>query len=263
MIRPLTVTAALLVVLTNLAALGLGALNRRSVESDIVLTERELRLVDEGSAVSLRLNWLPPGPAALTGDMVEGAGFATAVPPSDPRAEEYYSRQLQRAAFVALEFDGEAWARYREALKRQPPGTPGPPGTTPVPEPPQDRTAPAQNIEGHTRLFAVDVDADAVRLRSRHPDRHRYVIAGARVDVRLALSGVHRVATLSIRSIEPPTINVPRPFSDRLKQLASVAESAYADSIDASPRYDVHLRYGRFYEPWIVDVQPRSSSRPR
>lgn len=248
--RPLILLAALLVVFTNLAALGLAALNRHIAESDIVLTERELPFVDDGSVTSLQINWMQPAPDALTGDMVSRAGFRTDRRPSDPGADEYYSRQLQRDVFVALEYDGPAWSRYRELLQRQSPA-----GGSATPQPGPDASQLQEIIDGHTRLFVVDVDMDAHRLRSRHPDRRRYVISTARVNVMLWGTGNNRVPALSVRQLEPSSINVPRPFSTMLRAIAGPSRSPHGSGPDARPRYEVHLHYGRFHEPWMSDVR--------
>jgi hypothetical protein len=251
MSRPWTLVAALVVVATNLGALGLAALNRTWAGTDVVLTERELRFLPSGTVTSLRIQWMQSGPAALTGEMVRRAGFRTEVGPGDPGAQEYYARQLQRQAFVALEYDGSAWTQYRDVLVRQAPGT----NLSPAQQRDRD-VALGQMIEGHSRLFVVDVDMDAARLRARHPDPRRHVIAGARVDVTLIGSPQGPIAAVSVRSLEPATINVPRPFSTALRQIAALPASAYADSLSSAPRYQVHLRYGRFHEPWIVRVDP-------
>lgn len=187
-----------------------------------------------------------PQPNPLRGEMVALAGFRASLSAADPRAEEYYDGQLHRQVFVALEYAGPAWAGYRELLSRAGQAAPS------VPD--RERNA-ARNLASHTRLFVVDVDMDAERLRSRHPDRTRYVITTGRVNVVLTGSGQDRAPALLVRAVEPSVINAPRPFSETLNELTRHTASPYGDTLGAfAPRYEVHLRYGRFHEPWIASV---------
>jgi len=65
-----------------------------------------------------------------------------------------------------------------------------------------------------------------------------------------------RLPALSVRSVEPSQINVPRPFSTTVRKLTGDAWPAYGDALASGPRYSVQLRDGRLHEPWIVDVRP-------
>jgi hypothetical protein len=244
--------AVALVCATNLGALGVGALNRSSAESTVTLTERELRLVHPAASITqLRLNWAQPSPLAFGADAAGRAGFDTSVDPSAPGGDTHYRRQLQRDAYVALEYDGDAWAGYRDTvLRRQPPAI-----NALTPRQIQEQRASIdQVVAGHSRLFAVGMDADPLRLRAQFPERSRHLIARARVSV--SVEGDPRGIVAHVVQLMPGEINVPRPFSVTLRDLTQAAAYGYSDTLVHQPRFAAEVKYGRRYEPWIADVRP-------
>lgn len=253
--RDRAVLAAIaLVCVTNLGALGLGALNRSSAESTVTLTERELRLVHPAASITqLRINWMQPSPLAFGVDAAARAGFDTSVETWRRDADAHYRRQLDREVYVALELDGNAWAAYRDTmLRKQPPDIDA---LSPA-EIQQRRTSIAQTIAGHSRLFAVGIDADPTRLRAEFPDRSQYFIARARVSVSLDNPGVAGRIVAHIIQLLPGEVNVPRPFSVTLRDLTQAASYGYSDTLPHPARFAADVKYGRRYEPWIADVRP-------
>ena len=243
--RALLAIAIAVVCVTNIGALARAALNRGAAAAELTLTERELGLVWTGSdttATWLRIAWTQaPGHAewASCGKLAS-LGFS---------CDAAAGRQSSRAAFVVLEYDGPAWQAYRrwllqradEAVKQNPR----------IPR--QDQAA---IIAGHSRLMAVDVGADADDLRARYPDRRRYIITSGRVSVYWSTPPSSRerpVPAPAVAEITPDTINVPRPYS----LLLSPLKFGSWPSLQHGPRYDVTIRYGRFHEPWIVNVAVR------
>jgi hypothetical protein len=232
-----------LVCAANLAALGRGAYNRSAVEAEHTLSSRELQFADPGeesTVTTVRLTWVHEGPLVFRRDAAERAGFDCSVPPDDSGADRFYARQLQREAYVALEYEGPAWQRYRQSQEERLKEL----GSTARPQ-----------VAG-TRLVAVDVDRDARALRRRHPDRSRYVISRARMRVYVTATPEvppRRVIVASISQLIPSVLNVPRPLSGTLRELMRRAD-ARANRGPDDPRYRVTLRYGRSYEPWIVAV---------
>ena len=90
--------------------------------------------------------------------------------------------------------------------------------------------------------MAVDADTDPVRLRARHPDRHSIIVVPALVRI-VWKEGPAQVAGW-IQEI-PSSIHVPQPFSDGFRRLPKDRSTVH---------YQVHVRYGASYEPWIVGV---------
>jgi hypothetical protein len=241
---PLAFVAAL-VCAVNLAALGHAAYNRRGIEADVTMTSRELRYEnpgDESTVMTLRIMWVQEDPLMFRRDAVERAGFDCHIAPDAPDAARFYGRQPQRQVYVALEYDGPAWQRHRaaqeETLKQL-----GPSGRAPL---------------MGTRLVTVDVDTDPAALRQRYPDRARYVISRARMQVHVSRTAEPRprpIVVGLIRQLIPSVINVPRPLSGHLRDLMRNA-NARANLGADDPRYRVTLRYGRLHEPWVLGVHP-------
>ena len=163
---------------------------------------------------------------------------------------EYARRQAPRHVYVALEYDGPAWQQYRDGVLRKEPA-----GMSPLtpPQIEQQRRSREDAIAVHSRLFAIDVDRDPDRLRARHPDRSHVLITRTAVALTQQY-GRGSLLVLSVTQLTPEQINVPRPFSTKLRELTNGQPSGYGDPLATPPRYSVHLRYGRFYEPWIVDI---------
>ena len=249
--KRLLLGAAAIVCLTNLGALTLGALNRTGpADAEVTLTERELRLVhdSDSTATTLRMMFVQRFDEAewLTCPKLATLGVSCAPPPGGDMAR-WYASQPERQAYVVLECNGPAWQSYRQAeIRRQ-----------------EDarrtyKSAAPDNVEslldGYSRLVAIDADSDAAVLRSRYPDRHRYLIVDARVSIygRVGPDGNGRTRLSgTITRLSPQTINVPKPYSS---VFASMDGSTYAPSAERAPRYWVTLRYGRFHEPWIVNA---------
>jgi uncharacterized protein DUF4824 len=235
--RWLLFAAALIVCVTNVVALGLGLLNRRyAPEGAIMLTERELRMAPSGlesTATFLRLVWRSPDNDGFACDRIRPLGFAC------PDSRE--ATQPSRHGYVVLEYDGAAFERLRqhdEALQAQL-----------AAENPSVATSPPWWRNEATRLVVVDLGPDADALRRIYPDRSRYLISLARIGVRDAPGGT---LTGFVPELLPSTINVPLPFSKKLRDAAALHAGDPPKSW--TPRYTVTLRYGRFLEPWIVDV---------
>jgi Domain of unknown function (DUF4824) len=220
------------------------------VESEIILTERELSVpyaIDEDSGVSFNLRWIDPNQWSplynslrwLDEKTLHQLGFDTSVAPSAESALEFYQRQRSRRAFVALEYDGPAWRKWIDEFEDK-----------------VQRQSPPANVsqrETSTRLVAIDAATDAALLRARHPDRGSVIIVPAIIRIGIEPQGANRSPHVygAIQEI-PSTIHVPPPFSDSFRRLPRKRDDT---------KYRVHLRYGRFLEPWIVGVEFPSAGR--
>jgi hypothetical protein len=249
--------AAAVVVGSNVLVLVHAARNRAgNPEAEITLTQRELEYPrssdsDDDSEVTLLLRWRNPdagwksapaenSPRWLDREKLTALGFDCSVDPTAGNAWRFYRRQRPRRAFIALEYDGDAWRAWQE-------NHPG---------------AGAAGVAGQdSHMVAVDLDLNAARLRARHPGRGTTAILPAVVAI--SLSGYldpkadpdrKRPAEIvgHIREV-PAGIHVPRPFSDAFRRSGR-AQGALA--------YRVHLRYGNSLEPWVTGVEMTSSPLP-
>jgi hypothetical protein len=229
--RRLGLAASLaLVILVNALVLAGVARNRSGTpEARVVLTERECPVVrmvedDEDTGLSLRLTWTAPGegwPPPVAPDVLRSLGFDVSMDRNDPRARRVYEHALARDAFIVLaESETEA---------------------------PSQKAEPMQS-----RLVNVALGRDAAALRSRFPQRDRYLILPVEVEPYLSKSkdqGPQLSASVSLRS---PDLYVPlslRPILNRFR------ERLRHDPITA-PRYRVTLAVGRRHEPWLEKAEP-------
>ena len=245
--RPhLVIAAALIVCATNAVALGLGWLNRHSAEgAAITLTERELPTTSsdpESTATILRLAWSRSDDNGFPCEKIRPLGFTcpTLISPS----ETYDVRQAPRNAYAVLEYEGPAWEQVRKRREAE--------AAELAARNPSASNDWMWNTESH--LVAVDVGADPRALRRGYPDASRYLITAARISARPSPMRDSPMTTLSgfIDALLPPTINVPLPWSATIN-AATRAHSGQPPQ-GWRPTFMVTLRYGRFYEPWVVDA---------
>jgi hypothetical protein len=246
--------ASAVVVVSNLFALGLAAVNRQGEpEATLQLTERELSPVSfgtENTAMSLRLTWTDPSGAREIGwfdrTKLVDLGFDCSQPVTRGNAMRYRATPA-RQAYAALEYDGPAWQRYAAS----------PPAGV-------DTTT----VDGLSHLVPVDVARDPADLRARYPDRGRVVIVHAVVGVTVIQDG-GRPPLLKGRvvAVLPSELNVPRDLRRTLEPLATGTERARnaaqpgAAPLSHAPRYVATVRWGRSLEPWIDAVHALESQR--
>ena len=240
--------ASAVVVVSNLCALGLAAVNRQG-EPDAVLqlTEREVNLVPggpENSAVSLRLVWTGPNTARDAGwfDQAKLAslGFDCSLPVTLENAKHYYSRPARRVS-AALEYEGPAWERYAADM------APGIDTTSAV---------------GVSHLMLIDLDRDAARLRSRHPDRTRVAIAQAVVGLTVVMEP-GRAPRIRGRVLEvlDSDLNLPRDLRRGIEPFVTRTGPARGAGVPGTkaepraPRYVATIRWGRQLEPWVDGIR--------
>lgn len=229
-------------------------------EAEVVLTEREARLVPAGEGrrwALLRLDWNREQEWDQTeagwfdGPKLAALGFDTRLPASDDRARAFYGWQPPRTVFLALELDGPAAAR-----------------------------ADAESPEGRatrSRLHVVDADLDAGALRARHPDRDRVLVVRGVVEAHCTGRWNPETRKLSppflrglVKRLLVEELQLPRGKRAYLDALASgEARPAGAGATRTAPRvavrppeaasrYTVILRTGRRFEPWVTEVRPAS-----
>lgn len=255
---PLLAVAAAVAVVAPLFVAASSARNRSGEpEAEVVLTERELRLVPIGEGrrwALLRLDWnrdlqwTQQEPGWFDGGKLATLGFDTRLPASDSRASGFYAWQPAREVFLALELDGEA---AREADLANPEG-----------------------VASRSRLHPVDAALDARALRARHPDRHRVLVVRAVVAAECFARWDRETRKASppflrgrVQRLLVEEIQVPKEKRALLDAIASgevrpagagatVPEAAgRVKSSREDPLFGVVLRTGRRLEPWVVEVR--------
>lgn len=239
------IAAGTLILLANGLALTHAARNRSGeVDSDIVLTNRELPESfggKENNGRELRLNWQSFGfyepilnpETWLNRAKLAELGFDCRMDPAAEASDLSYRRQRSRRTFVALEFNGTAWQTWRAWSQARRMAQHFPDNTS--------------QYDNSSQLVIIDAAPDAAALRRRHPDRRAVMILPAAVRI----GRLSNVAATGDRPAAParltgyfdlaPAIHLPRPFSDHLP--------AY------TKHYRVHLRVGQLYDPFVTAVE--------
>jgi hypothetical protein len=88
-----------------------------------------------------------------------------------------------------------------------------------------------------SRLVVVDVDADAAVLERRYPNGRTHLIT----------AGTARPDGIVV-NLDPVRINVPREMAAELPRWRATRDSR------SHPPFTMSLRYGRHWEPWVVEV---------
>ena len=267
---------AALILLTNVVALSGVIVNRTSEpESRLMLSERELSLPYRGyrqaenSGLALTLTWRVLNadeegsdygsstygvqPTWLDAAHLATLGFKTSAGNVTQETSERLARQLPRQVLVVFENAGPAWRqaveRARGGAARQAAAAGANPGSEAFARQAkagQERVALEENH--YSRLFAIDAGLDATTLRSRYPDRSRYLIL--RGTVRPTLHRHDRQYQLGgyISEVAIDHINVPfalRPLLEPLRNAPQPLPDA------STPRYELQLTVGQRLEPWI------------
>jgi len=274
-----------LVLLANGLLLAAAAWNRRGERhGQMTLTERELALPAEHSTentalfLSLSLAQDPPQQlrrsafrrryelprtnyAWLDRDKLRELGVRIADTP--PQREEDHDAPVPgtRRAFLVLELDGAAWARWlgdQEAhvdrIRRQV----------------EDGTASSGDLADavsvlaidrtmRSRLVPIDAGLDEASVRSRYPDGARYAIVPGLISAgyarsvggELELRG--RVVELSVSAV-----CVPKEFRSRIDAFLpreAEPEVSVAWPSPQASRYQATVAFGRRNEPWLIDVR--------
>ena len=267
-----------IIVTTNVVVLS-GAASNRSGDRDsqIILTERELRLPyryqvnEENSGLALRLSWSALGkseensdyidrrsPAWFNTEKLEELGFDITGDLSRTDDTARYQRPLPREVYIVLEMEGEPYntavKRAEVAFKKMDELFKANPEDTMLRgkfEMAENRLKNMHNTE--SRLFAVDAGLDRKKLRIQYGDPARFIIARGQVKPmyrgdRQKTEAVGYVMKLSVEKIHVP-LNHRKVFDDVLAK----EKSKYTDF--EHPRYEVELAYGSRLEPWILSVE--------
>lgn len=286
--RYLIVGLALIGLVNALALAGVLWNRQQPADSSLLLSERELLNTyaywrEDNSNQGLRLDYRWPSQAdkehyylSLNAAKMAELGFQ--VPGElNEQTVRRYRRQLDRDALLVLELDGPAYQRelqlaraaHAEARRLQ----------AAVPDSKELREAAEQagnaleyEQQRASRLLVIDAGVDQQALRARYPDRQRYAIVRAIVEVQ-----ANSVASEWTGEGEDP-----RPDSQRwVWQLGGSVDTpglqslnlprrwhATFDSLPLSPQnanheqqklFSAEVAFGRRLEPWFVTLGSRSA----
>lgn len=215
-----------------------AASNRRTSDSELTLTSRELRLdrqERDATATFVRLEWMQlrgmPGATWFDSKKLAAIGYDVSVPPADQNAEWWYRRQKPKVAYAVLEFDGPIAATFpRQQLHSSNDRPDAPPSAT--------------------RLIVVDAGNDAAMLRQRYPDRSRYLISRADVRIKLGSATPTTPAHVfgEVGRLFPYAIQVPAEHAAALRAFGSTSPAQASG-------FTMTIRYGRKLEPWVARVK--------
>lgn len=243
-----------LLIIVNAVALAGVAWNRYgSPESQLQLSERELRKEysrDENSAIRLRLeyNWPEeknnPYPGSITA--LKMAELSFKVPDKTTtnveqaaagyKERKKFNSQFKRKGYLVLELDGPL---YQQALQLA-----------------RERSAIdlAYQQDHASRLFVADSGADVAMLRARYPNRQRYAIVPAvfRPNWDDDFSGSAHIANTEIQLPLRwhALFNRPRRFTPE-EEHTDVSD----DVNQNSGAFTFELAFGARLEPWIANLQ--------
>ena len=283
--RPKSVVAFLagcaLIVIVNAAILVAASRNRGGDRlAELMLTERELAVPefreDESSGLFLALKFASEPPPAvqriawrkradlpsvdypwLDRAKLEGLGFRLGTEASVPSDEHAHVDVSQRIAFVALELDGDSWARWLAAredrLRKR------------LPQAEAEELL-ALDRTMRSRLVPIDAGRDEASLRRRFPDRARYLIVPG--IVRAVAGGADAGDPAwrgQIADVLVSDLHVPRELAPALKTfLPQETQDAVSKReqrerprswpAPTPPRYRAVVAFGRRNEPWLVSV---------
>lgn len=266
--------------LVNAAALGGAAWNRSAKDSQLRLSQRELAVpyayeVDaEDSGSWLALDWrtapkkraedepeLPDyfyaasrQPRWLGPDKLRELGFDLTTPPAEGPLRRW--RSAERTAVLVLELDGPAYASRLSEAKEDAARARAAAAADPASKPLREKASQAaknlrEELEERSRLFAVEVGLDQARLRARYPDRSRYALVPALIQVRWERDRSSRwYAQGSIQHLLHAQIHLPR-------AQAQILERRITDTRRIGRtvgHFGVDLVIGRRLDPWVASA---------
>lgn len=263
--KRLGLISAMAVILIANAVAFLGIRENRKGEpvQTIELTERELPIQyrdRDDSSIRLRLAYrrsscqFYPRPNScdfpFDHSKLEELGFDCS---SQKGTDREFRHPLMRVAFVALEYEGDAWRRWLENLPEKSVEIEE---SKPAPDKPSESSAPWDSTGGTvregTRLFVLDTARTYDSLRQKYPDPKVLIV---RAVIRAVLEdGSDSKTTPSgsslwagyVEKILPSEIYVPLPFSRDMAKLPPRR--------GGKPRYRVVLSFGSRMEPWIESL---------
>jgi len=266
----------LLIIANTIVLLGVAYNRSGTPDAVLQLTERELPLswsglgTQDNTGIALRLDYFGGEESWFDAAKLRAIGF-------DPDAYAHidsidrFKEPQSRRAYAVFEYDGPVWAarvkRAEDKLAALPARIAKGEATN------EDLKWAQRELQrlrvAASRLTAVDAGPDPAALRARYPDRKRYLIAAVTVRMHQWYGdrkrGEHGEPRGDISWLLINSINLPARFHATLRHAISATggkpKPSYGYGMQP-PRYRVTLRYGRRYQPWVVDLQPVEKTTP-
>lgn len=258
--RPFVILAVFLVVI-NIFVLGGVIHNRSGNITSITLTERELNINyshnDENSGRSLRINFrvLPREddfyygypPHWLDQEKLESLGFEINL--EDTNDANFFQVLDEKEVYIALEFDGEAYAQMLSNVKRQ---------TKQRLDDPENRVSlesiqmrlEKEELES-SRLFAIDASLTIEALQQNYANQDNVIIVKGIVSEPRNRYDPNEPPNThgTIKQLVIEDIHLALEYSKRLEGLEKTDYSEVTP-----PRYTVDLAIGKNLSPYITEV---------
>lgn len=263
-----------LLLLVNAVVLVGVARNRSGVpDASLTLSERELPLTwnfrdQENTGVSLHLNVKFDTEQQQWFDERKLAELGFDTRPDRESRPEFTKRVLPKKAYVVLEYDGDAWRRYRQRKIDEIAAIPQKVAQGKLePDDAENQIREMRfQLTVASRLFSVDAGLDPGTLRDRYSDRERYIIVPAQVrmgmDWRPKSSGGQSVRSFwgRVQQILVDQLHVPRTLNSGLQSLPGKTRiqpgyTYYNADSPARIRYQVQVAFGKRLEPWITGIK--------
>ncbi len=271
--RSLFIIGFLLLLAVNLLVLAGVAANRRApAESQVVLTERELKWLNhshsENSGMTLKLNWRVfvdnetaglystwTSPEWFGMEKLKELGFSFPVD-LHKNGVRKRKRPHKKEAVIVLEKNSSCFRKSVDIRKKAVKKVQQQLELEPENQELRNRlerleTQLRQEQISGSRLFAVDAGLNPDKLRQQYPDRHRYLLVRGVVGYRYdfaTMAGGKSEPRGYVSRLNNGVIHVSLPYRKRLDTL--IAEKKNGES----PRYRIELTYGQRLEPWITGV---------
>ena len=269
--------AALILVANAVALIGVAYNRSGEPESRVNLSQRELGRPwnsygnKENSSLSLTVEWRVPkpdaesyytyygshggSPAWLDEKRMAELGFDVQSAKGDDARRDKYISQAERQVLVVLELAGAGWQQalerarqrlaHQESLRRA-----SPEAKELIEAEKRARENLAREEKENSRLFAVDVGTDLAALRTKYPDRNRYLILKGKLRLHSSILDKKPVITGYMGELSVRQINVPHALRGGLEAMPSHA----AGSADEKLFFTVTVAVGQRLEPWIEAV---------
>lgn len=270
----LVIGATLILAANGVALTGVAYSRSGEPESRLTLSQRELGRPwnlygnRENSSLSLTLEWRVPDPDAdsyyayygntsgrpawLDEKRMAELGFDVQRAKGDDARRDKYISHSERQVLVVLELAGAAWQQvlerarqrvaHQESLRQA-----SPQAKELIAAEQRAREGLAREENENSRLFAVDVGTDLTSLRSKYPDRHRYLILQGSVGLNSAIRDNKRVVTGYLGKLSADKINVPH----QLRGTFEALPPRTGGPANKKPPFNAVIAVGQRLEPWI------------
>lgn len=273
----LAVGAVLILVANGVALTGVAYNRSGEPESRLGLSQRELGRPwngvgnKENSGLSLALAWRVPdlqtesynayygsyggSPTWLDEKRLAELGFDVQRAKGDDPGRDRYISQSERQVLVVLELAGDAWQqaleRARQRLAHQESLRQASPGAKELVEAEKRaREGLAREEKENSRLFAVDVGTDLASLRTKYPDRSRYLILQGNLRLHRSFHKEKPIVNGYLGKLSVDHINVPHGLRGAFEAMPPRA----GGPAEKKPAFTATVAVGQRLEPWIEAV---------